>query len=105
MLAGQQLHYNAYVSNILIFFFIKYIFGICGLKTLFFGILVSIRITDGTWVLEKDEFGTSVYFSFQYLKLIKLKKKKDGQREKRKKKFVRVLALTKTLTTFFQTNN
>jgi hypothetical protein len=48
MLAGQQLHYNAYVSNILIFFFIKYIFGICGLKTLFFGILVSIRITDGT---------------------------------------------------------
>jgi len=43
----------------------KDIFGTCGLKTLFFGTSVSIHITDDTWVLEKNELGTSVYFFVQ----------------------------------------
>jgi hypothetical protein len=46
---------------------VKYVFGTCGLKTLFFGVSVLIRITDGNWVLEKDELSTSVYFFVQHL--------------------------------------
>jgi hypothetical protein len=63
---------NAFLSTLFInkikgFFFliklrIKDIFGTCCLKTLFFGISVSIRIADNTWVLGKDGYGTSVHF-------------------------------------------
>jgi hypothetical protein len=55
------------VEEILLNFRVKFIFGSCGLKTLFFGTSVSIRITDGTCVLGKDGLGTSVYFFVQYL--------------------------------------
>jgi hypothetical protein len=51
------------------FFLIKkwVIFGTYGLKYLFFGTLVSIRITHGTWVLGKDGLSTFVYVSVQIL--------------------------------------
>jgi hypothetical protein len=48
-------------------FRVKDLFCTCDLKALFFGTSVSIRIADGIWVLQKDRYGTSVYFSVQNL--------------------------------------
>jgi hypothetical protein len=48
-----------------IFSRVKDICVTCCLKILFFGTSVLIRITDGTWVLEKNGHGTFVYFSVQ----------------------------------------
>jgi hypothetical protein len=54
---GQERKNIIFLYNINSFSFldrVKGIFGTCGLKTLFFGTLVSFRFTDDTWVLEKD---------------------------------------------------
>lgn len=46
---------------------VKYVFGLWVLKILFFSTWVSIRITDGISVLEKDQISTSIKFSVQKL--------------------------------------
>jgi hypothetical protein len=45
----------------------KDIFGARELKTLFFGTSISIFIVNSTWVLKKERYGTSDYFSVQNL--------------------------------------
>jgi hypothetical protein len=45
----------------------KYTYGPLSLKILFFRTRVSIRIKDGTFVLEKNQISTLVKFSIQKL--------------------------------------